>query len=141
MLRHILLTGALCLSLPFAVSADCNLALNVTPDTVVTAGSTVTIDVTGAAPTDYVFLVFGNTLGSTTVDIGGFVSVTLGLAQPFNLAFLGTGDAALAFTLPQVPPQLAGLTFHMQTFSLALSMGGGMPTVTACVSNMDLLSF
>ena len=70
--------------------------------------------------------VLGDTQGTTTVNIGSFATVDLGLAAPFVPAFAGftdmNGDASLTVQLPSVVP--AG-TYYAQGVSAGVTVTPG----------------
>jgi hypothetical protein len=117
------------------------LTLDAQPDIPVLAGATVTITTTGAGASDMVLLAVGETLGTTPISVGKFVTFDVGLATPFIFLPVGMGDVNLSFKLPTVPPALVGTTLNLQAVALGWTFGGGPPTVTASVSNLDALAF
>lgn len=117
-----------------------DITLTATPDDTVVAGDTVSISIEGAGDQDLVVLTMGTELGSTSVQLGPFATIELGLV-PTVVVPLGTGDVAFSVPLAEVPPPLVGTTLHLQAFSAGFSVGQGGPSVTTCVSNLDALSF
>lgn len=121
-------------------AAHAALTLDVTPDHV-TDGTTVTVSVTGADPTDLVFLAAGTELGETSIPIGT-TTLDLGLAMPFSVLPLGVGDTSFQVTVPVVPPPLLGTTLYLQAFSIGFDFAPpNPPSITAEASNIDSLTF
>ena len=124
-----------------SASALASITLTATPDGTITGGETISIGVTGAGAEDFVFLALGPELGDTSVQLGPFATIDLGLATPFVLLPLGVGDTSIDVGIGEVPAELAGTTLHLQAFSAGFSVGSGGPTVETCVSNLDALTF
>jgi hypothetical protein len=95
-----------------------------------TAGTALTVDVTGTTAGGLVVVFVGETTGSTTLDLGP-LSLTLGLDQPFFPVPLGRADSngAVSRTI-DVPAQLTTaipLQAQHATFTLSLfpfNLGG-----------------
>jgi hypothetical protein len=98
---------------------------------------TVTIEVEGSLPNAPVFLVVGETLGQTKVDLRALGVVMLDLEQPFQTYPLGLTDGAGNLQRSTTIPSDLGLVFHAQAVSLKLRRNaGGKPMADVCVSNV-----
>lgn len=100
-----------------------------------TAGTTLSIAVTGTAPSGLVALVVGQTTGTTAINLGP-LSLTLGLAQPFLPVPLGradaNGDVSVSFTIPNGVSQQIQLNAQSATFGFTMRPF----SITACASNV-----
>jgi hypothetical protein len=95
-----------------------------------TAGTTLTVDVTGTTAGGLVIAMVGETTGSTTLNLGP-LSLTLGLDTPFFPVPLGRADSSGAISRSfNVPSQLTTaipLNAQHTTFTLSLfpfNLGG-----------------
>ena len=99
-------------------------------------GTSLQIAVSGAHTGDFVILVIGDTLGTTSVPLPMGGALVLGLATPFLPAPMGVADAAgaasLTIPLPAMLP--APTSLHAQAAQIGISL---MPFgLTACASNV-----
>ncbi|MFO1078468.1 MAG: hypothetical protein U1E73_12160 [Planctomycetota bacterium] len=101
-------------------------------------GTALTIDLSGATPMAMAALAVGDTLGTTTINLGSFGSLTLGLAQPFIPLPLGRTDAAGAasrtINVPSTVTQ--GIDLNAQAVVLGISFGQGGLSLTFCATNV-----
>ncbi|MFM1872787.1 MAG: hypothetical protein RL398_2209 [Planctomycetota bacterium] len=76
----------------------------------------------------------GQTLGTTTINLGTAGSLVLGLDMPFVPLPLGqVGISGSASATIAIPSALAvGVDLHAQAVVLGLTIGQGRPSLTAC---------
>jgi len=124
-------------ALPISAQETCS-SLEITPTVhPVRPLQTVTIELEGSLPNSPVFLLVGETLGQTKVDLRALGIVMLDLEQPFQNYQLGltdgTGNLARSVTIPSD----LGLALHAQAVGLKLRRNpGGKPMADVCVSNV-----
>lgn len=100
-----------------------------------TAGTTLTVAVSGTTANGMVALVVGQTTGTTPINLGP-LNLTLGLAQPFFPVPIGTADASgnvsVSFQVPSQVTQQVALNGQAVTFGLTLRPFA----LSACASNV-----
>jgi hypothetical protein len=132
-MRTLLFGSALLLAAANA-AAQCTLTVTGTG----APGTSLTFAVDGSTPSGFAFLAIGDTQGTTTVALGPLGTLTLGLAFPFGVVPMGPtdaqGDASLTIDIP------AGVTGSADLFAqgvtLGVTLGGGMPTLSLCATNV-----
>lgn len=101
MLRKLVLATAIA-TMGAGLSAQC------ATTTAVNNAGTVTLSADGTSPMSFAFFVVGDTTGATTINLGNFGTLTLGLVAPFIPAPAGmtdmNGDASLSFDVPAAAP-------------------------------------
>ncbi|MBK9387818.1 MAG: hypothetical protein IPN34_23625 [Planctomycetes bacterium] len=108
------------------------------------SGGTVTVGVSGAPVNAPTFLFIGQQTGSTSIAVGPFGTLDLGLAAPFGVFAFGstdlTGNLSLSVQIPNVPiPQ--PVTVFLQATSLGIRINrNGPPTVGFCTSDVESLT-
>lgn len=103
-----------------------------------TPGTTLQISLDGTTANAIAFLMVSTTQGSTSLPLGPFGSLALGLAQPILPVPIGmtnaTGDAALALLVP------SAVTLGVDLFGQGVTFGFSFtpPTfgVSTCASNV-----
>lgn len=115
-------------------------------------GTSVVLALTGAPANAFTAVAIGDTLGTTTLNIGPLGTLTLGLAQPFVPLPMGltnaAGEASRTINVPN-SPSLPGIDLYGQAVSMTWAMqvpGPGNPgpggphasilTLTFCTSNV-----
>ncbi|HEX6882394.1 MAG TPA: hypothetical protein VF530_03375 [Planctomycetota bacterium] len=135
------LLSALCLvvaaALPASAQESCS-SLEVTSAVnPVRPFQTVTIDLEGSLPNSPVFLLVGETLGQTRIDLRALGVVMLDLEQPFQSFQIGLTDGTGGLTRTVTIPSDLGLALHAQAVGLKLRRNaGGKPMADICVSNV-----
>jgi len=135
MLQKILAATA-ALALATGLSAQC-----ATTTTATNNAGTVTLAANGA-PMAFAFFALGDTTGSTSISLGNFGTLTLGLDQPFVPVPAGltdaNGDAEVTFTVPSSAP--AG-TYHAQAVTVEFDIVPGTgPSLSFCAGNVASFS-
>jgi hypothetical protein len=101
-----------------------------------TAGTQLDVALTGATARGFAFVVVGETTGTTTVQLPGGGSFTLGLDTPFIPVPFGrtdtTGAVSRSITVPSFLTTQYNVNAQALTFSVAF-----MPfAINACTSNV-----
>ena len=123
-----------------ALGGDCtsDLAIDVQGD--LQSGVSITVDVTNSLPDASTFLVVGENQGSTTIGIGPFGSLTLGIEAPFVVFPLGNADgngaASAGFSVAAVPIQIDPIVTNAQAVAFDVTIGGGAIQLDTCTSNV-----
>lgn len=127
-----ILLGIAVLALSTFATAQCGTLAVTGPGT---AGTTLTVAVSGTNAGNLVALVAGQTTGTTAIAFGP-LNLTLGLAQPFFPVPIGiadaNGDVSVSFTVPSQITQQVALNAQAATLGLTLRPFA----LTACASNV-----
>jgi hypothetical protein len=131
MLKNFVIAAALCT----AAHAQCA-TLTVTGTGA--PGTTLTLAIDGTAANQFAWLIVGQTAGSSSLPIGPFGTINLGLAQPWAPVPIGqtdaSGDVSLNVQVPASAPATLGL--FAQGLTLGFTIGQGPPSLSSCTTNV-----
>lgn len=139
MLRPLLSFALLGSLLIAPAHAQCNASLAVGGSG--QAGSTLTFDVSGAAPGATAFLLVGQSSATVAVNLGTLGAITL-LAPPFVPVPLGMADLSghVGFALGPVPTGIPCTTLYAQGLTVGVNFLVLPPTLSACTTNVAAFS-
>jgi hypothetical protein len=131
MLKNLVIAAALCA----AAHAQCaSLAVTGTG----APGTSLTLAIDGTAANQFAFLIVGQTAGSSSLAVGPFGTINLGLAQPWSPVPIGqtdqNGDVSLTVQVPTSVPATIGL--FAQGLTLGFTIGQGPPSLSSCTTNV-----
>jgi hypothetical protein len=140
MRKHLLLAAS------FAVAAPAQCA-TLTVTGTGAPGTSLTLTIDGTAANQFAFLAVGQTQGSSTLPLGPFGTLTLGLAQPWAPVPVGqtdaSGNAAIIVTVPPMVPSTLALFGQGLTLGFTIGTPGpGQPpfSLTTCTTNVAAFS-
>ena len=100
-------------------------------------GSSLELALTGSTPMSFAFLAVGDTLGTTSIEIGTLATLELGIEMPFIPLPLGrtdmNGDASLTIDVPSTVTM--GIDLYGQGVGVDFDFGPTGPSLDFCVSN------
>lgn len=139
MLKNLALSALL---LAGAASAQCTLSVTGTG----APGTSLTLAVDGSTANAFAWVLLGQQAGTSTLSLGLFGSLTLGLAQPWAPFPLGTTNAAgdVSLVVPVPTSATIGIDLYGQGVTVGISLpttpptGGGGPGIglSLCATNV-----